>query len=1207
MAAVDNGLSIGNFEGHQVTRDKTMESQWTPPLSEDDTQESGDFHNYLRAFYPYHPASTISSGDGDESSVTVPINQGDVILVHSVQPNGWADGTLLASGARGWLPTNYCEPYDPELMRNLLDALTYTWEFVRGHEDDDPSIFLGQDYVRGMIAGIRLLLQRTNCLSREESIVKNVHTLRRARRYMLSDLSSFSKAASSLQELCQKDVSRDAFYEMLDDIVVKAFKVTIRAIRFLDSWFHHIDQSLGENTPSLTPPLSVSEVCKSESGDAHETRPRSAVVRLSGVLKPISPISPLLLRGPHAWAPISQTSDTLDVPLSSSGRSRPSSYLQKRSSACHRLSYSARCPMARDRWFASDTLTAAHDAFLSSLGVFTGLHLGSRASMELLSETKQAVVSCSALLDIVEDIMSREARRSRTLDDAKEHLKRTLAALIQTISAQADEDDFLLTNSEHSPIQAATSCVRSASVCVAEANAVIERIGDFESTSGHETTGLGISQAVESTAGGQKERPSPLIFEEDYELVEIPLPYSPSAPSPPSNAEKIPMKLTAAVISPELFDLRPSLSTLSAPRESIDGTCSRLSCDTVVRPNSSAERITSTDHRKLPSLELEIPLTSPILFPESPRNSQEQSPEYQTDSRVVSFARTNSTDYSSLRSSHASMTSIPSTVATSPDDSPIKECPKLDLQGSFDSLSESQSTLADDCEDDETELLTNTYAHELMLNKDGQVLGGSLSALVERLTLHDITPDAMFVNTFYLTFRQFCQPIEFAQRLSERFEYVGSSPVIAKPVRLRIYNVLKGWLELHWRCEVDMEAVPVIEALATGSLQMTLPSASKRLLELLEKAEHTSHNGEVPRVLSLQGKTNTVIGSSVDLDAPLPTPVVSKSQLGLLKKFELKSATCSILDFDPLELARQFTLIESKIFCRITPDELLDGEFNKAKEVSKAVNVKAMSKLSTDLANLVTDTILQHPEPKKRAVILKQWVKIAKKCRELNNYDSLVAIVSALNSSMVSRLKKTWDLVSPKTVARLDELRPISEGRMTLLRKLLENHGAPCIPFVGLTLTDLTFNHEANKKMRKLGRSTGDSGSAIEEQYIINFDRYVKIARFIGDLQRFQVPYHLAPVPEMQNWMEAQIKRVRIDENASPQAYYRRSLILEPREMQPPKLSPEPSSADSVYTSFSSVSSTSGISERPSLSAKSSFWTSLGLPQGMHSKERVSG
>lgn len=116
------------------------------------------FHNYLRAFYHFHPSSTVSSST-DESSITVPINQGDVILVHSVHPNGWADGTLLVSGARGWLPTNYCEAYDHEAIRSLLNALTTLWDVVRcSGESADMTILARQDYVRGMIAGVRFFL-----------------------------------------------------------------------------------------------------------------------------------------------------------------------------------------------------------------------------------------------------------------------------------------------------------------------------------------------------------------------------------------------------------------------------------------------------------------------------------------------------------------------------------------------------------------------------------------------------------------------------------------------------------------------------------------------------------------------------------------------------------------------------------------------------------------------------------------------------------------------------------------------------------------------------------------------------------------------------------------------------------------------------------------------------------------------------------------
>lgn len=126
------------------------------------------FHNYLRAFYHFHPTSTVSSSAADESSITVPINQGDVILVHSVHPNGWADGTILASGERGWLPTNYCEAYDHPSIRNLLNALTQLFDHVRDAENGDMVVFTKQDYVRGMIAGVRYFLvsdvQHSDCV-----------------------------------------------------------------------------------------------------------------------------------------------------------------------------------------------------------------------------------------------------------------------------------------------------------------------------------------------------------------------------------------------------------------------------------------------------------------------------------------------------------------------------------------------------------------------------------------------------------------------------------------------------------------------------------------------------------------------------------------------------------------------------------------------------------------------------------------------------------------------------------------------------------------------------------------------------------------------------------------------------------------------------------------------------------------------------------
>jgi hypothetical protein len=136
-----------------------MKARMTPPLTphvskEESTDQSrNSFPNYLRAFYPFHSPSTVSP-----STVTLPLNRGDIILVHSVHTNGWADGTLLETGARGWLPTNYCEEYDHHPMRHLLKALTDFWDIMRGGSGSTLEIFGNQDYMRGLIAGVRFLL-----------------------------------------------------------------------------------------------------------------------------------------------------------------------------------------------------------------------------------------------------------------------------------------------------------------------------------------------------------------------------------------------------------------------------------------------------------------------------------------------------------------------------------------------------------------------------------------------------------------------------------------------------------------------------------------------------------------------------------------------------------------------------------------------------------------------------------------------------------------------------------------------------------------------------------------------------------------------------------------------------------------------------------------------------------------------------------------
>ena len=261
----------------------------------------------------------------------------------------------------------------------------------------------------------------------------------------------------------------------------------------------------------------------------------------------------------------------------------------------------------------------------------------------------------------------------------------------------------------------------------------------------------------------------------------------------------------------------------------------------------------------------------------------------------------------------------------------------------------------------------------------------------------------------------------------------------------------------------------------------------------------------------------------------------------------------SILEFDPLELARQLTIKEMNIFCSILPEELLGSEWTK-RSGSNAVNVRAMSTLSTDLSNLVADTILQYDDAKKRAVIIKHWIKIAHRCLELNNYDSLMAIICSLNSSTIVRLRRTWESVSQKRKDMLKDLQAIvkPDKNYAILRRRLNDHVPPCLPFVGTYLTDLTFVDAGNPATKQLPAS-GDG----ESMSVINFDKHSRTAKIIGELQRFQIPYRLAEVPELQEWLQAQIVRVKSSsDHENVQQYYRKSLLLEPREPQQPRVSP---------------------------------------------------
>ncbi|XRM47304.1 Ras guanine nucleotide exchange factor bud5 [Aspergillus tubingensis] len=1120
---IEKGNLNYNYDDQQHHYHYQHNLEMSPPLTpyenKDDSMEQSEtpravFHNYLRAFYPYHPSGNVSP-----STVTLPLDQGDIVLVHSVHTNGWADGTLLDTGARGWLPTNYCEAYDQQPMRPLLKALTDFWDIIRGGCGFPLNDAGNQDLVRGLIAGVRYLLQKSECLTRDCILVTSHDGLRRNRKALLSELSSLVRTTKRFQEVASSNATQDEMDYMVDEMLLKAFRIVTRGVRFLDVWTEEVglsrtiaelEQQSGYQQGPLTTVSETRPISEAAGSEADTERNESRLMNRSRL-------------------DMSRASTRLD----DSQQTRPVSVTTKRISVSHRVSTSGPAAIARNPNLASERLNDAYDAFLGVLGSFIGLHLQSRSSTELVVTTEQAVRSCRALLTVVEATCEHDPQGSGLLEQARDTMYERLSELVYAARdafrpAHSPDDELVFLPDEGKRlVDAATDCVRAAGSCLAKARLMLEQCGDFELEAMPQDLPAATGAMTDANKTPQPPKTSTFAGHQNQsQEASLRLPPPPlHIPNSINNRYSPPTPGLTDDTTPSSFQSRNGASTPGTDMSSFPST-SHLS--------TSLDKLSFSSHD-----------TQPIEIPPH-RDSQAKSDVSESFGRGITSNGSSFTFNSRLRDSEMSGVSQTSTRATSPDIGNHYQVPSL--KGSI-----SHSTLAEETEEGEANILEKTYAHELIF-KDGQIMGGSLRALVEKLTAHQSTPDAMFVSTFYLTFRLFATPIEFAETLVDRFNYIGDTPHTAGPVRLRVYNVFKGWLESHWRHDCDNCALEYIVNFASTTLMHNLPSAGKRLVELAEKVSMV-HGPVVPRLVSSMGKTNTATAQYVHPDTPLPPPILGKKEVNLLKQWKNGEGTITILDFDPMELARQFTIKESRIFCAILPEELLATEWMK-KSGSLAVNVRAMATLSTDLTHLVADSILQLEEPKKRAAIIKHWVKIANKCLELSNYDSLMAIICSLNSSMISRLKRTWEVVSQKTKTTLEYLRGIVDVSRNyyVLRQRLQNRVPPCLPFVGTYLTDLTFVDHGNQALRTLPTDEGDMA-------VINFDKHMKTAKIISELQRFQIPYRLTEVPELQAWMQNELVRVRSSGEKSLQTFYRRSLVLEPREVPQARMQPESSSS----------------------------------------------
>ncbi|EXJ77904.1 hypothetical protein A1O3_09063 [Capronia epimyces CBS 606.96] len=167
------------------------------------------------------------------------------------------------------------------------------------------------------------------------------------------------------------------------------------------------------------------------------------------------------------------------------------------------------------------------------------------------------------------------------------------------------------------------------------------------------------------------------------------------------------------------------------------------------------------------------------------------------------------------------------------------------------------------------------------------------------------------------------------------------------------------------------------------------------------------------------------------------------------------------------ELAHEITRIDWTMFSAIRPRDFVRHAWLSTKEKSKSHagdNISAMVRHFNHLALFVSGMILLRDKPKHRARALEKFMALAWKVRQLNNYNSLGAIVAGITGHEVARLAATHELISPdvqKQFLRLTILMGLPKSHAAY-RMAWDNSGRERIPFLPLVRQDLTMAASAN-------------------------------------------------------------------------------------------------------------------------------------------------
>ncbi|AMD22598.1 HHL172Wp [Eremothecium sinecaudum] len=444
--------------------------------------------------------------------------------------------------------------------------------------------------------------------------------------------------------------------------------------------------------------------------------------------------------------------------------------------------------------------------------------------------------------------------------------------------------------------------------------------------------------------------------------------------------------------------------------------------------------------------------------------------------------------------------------------------------------------------------LENQYDYLLVYDANGNIKGGTKESLIEYLTSH-LTVDVSFTITMLVTFRSMFTTAELLKLLIARYNlyppdglsYDAYSVWVTKkhiPIKTRVISILNLWLSCFWVPSYYTPSLSELLSFAKMAKDDHVAGADE-LIDLVKEVieQKDSFHGFTPRRIhfSTIQKDSIVKGvrtfpSVSSLDPPL---TATSSATSLANAFRLKKLR--LLDIDPSIFAKQLTIKEHELYCKIVLFECLARAWRtRYCDFGSSTNISNFIKNSNHLTNFVSYIIVKQNDLKQRSQVIQYFITVAEQCHHLNNFSSMTAIVSAMYSSSVYRLKRTWGIVPNNYKDILEKLNALMDStkNFSRYRELLESvREFPCVPFFGVYLSDLTFTAGGNPDNLD---GTSD---------IINFGKRSRIVSVLKEIDSYQcTEYNLERHSDVLNFLDEHLTGI-----PNIEKQYEQSLRIEPR------------------------------------------------------------